>query len=46
MSLVDIYENEIKPRIDYAKELADLEPVKKGEERYGRIYRQSARKAL
>ena len=34
MSLVDIYENEIKPRIDYSKELADLEPVKKGEGRY------------
>jgi len=34
VSLVDIYENEIKPRIDYSKELADLEPVKKGEGRY------------
>ena len=34
MSLVDIYETEIKPLIDYSKELADLEPVKKGEGRY------------
>lgn len=34
MNLVEIYESEIKPRIDYSKELADLEPVKKGDGRY------------
>ena len=34
MSLVEIYENKIKPRIDYSKELSDLEPVKNGEGRY------------
>jgi DNA primase len=34
VSIVEIYETEIKPRIDYLKELSDLEPVKKGERRY------------
>lgn len=34
VGIVEIYENEIKPRIDYSKELADLEPVKKEGGRY------------
>lgn len=29
VSIFEIYEKEIKPRIDYSKELADLDPVKK-----------------
>jgi DNA primase len=34
VSIVEIYEKEIKPRIDYLKELSDLEPVKKEGGRY------------
>ena len=34
MSLVEIYENDIKPRINYAEELADLDPIKKAPDRY------------
>lgn len=34
MTLVDIYENEVKPRIDYSSELSDLSPIKTAPDRY------------
>lgn len=34
MSLIEIYENEIKPTIDYVSELSDLSPIKTAPDRY------------